>query len=102
MNRQYFSWLKDLLKPVRAQNVLLLCELQKDLPATVQNPPFPTPLDWDTVTELCNKNQTDALLSIEIFDTDFILTNSPVTFETRNDRRKNGDASCDSGPPVWQ
>ena len=24
---------------------------------------FPTPLDWDTVTELCNKNQTDALLS---------------------------------------
>jgi hypothetical protein len=45
---------------------------------------FPAPLDWDTVTELCNKNQTDALLSIEIFDTDFILTNSPVTFETRN------------------
>jgi hypothetical protein len=45
---------------------------------------FPTPLDWDTVTELCNKNQTDALLSIEIFDTDFILTHSPITFETRN------------------
>ncbi len=45
---------------------------------------FPTPLDWDTVTELCNKNQTDALLSIEIFDTDFLLTNSPVKIETRN------------------
>lgn len=45
---------------------------------------FPTPLDWDTVTELCNKNQTDALLSVEIFDTDFILTNSPVKLETRN------------------
>jgi hypothetical protein len=45
---------------------------------------FPTPLDWDTVTDLCNKNQTDALLSIEIFDTDFILTHSPITFEPRN------------------
>ncbi len=45
---------------------------------------FPAPLDWDIVTELCNKNQTDALLSIEIFDTDFILTNSPVTLESRN------------------
>ncbi len=44
---------------------------------------FPTPLDWNTVTEICNKNQTDALLSIEIFDTDFILTNSPVKIETR-------------------
>lgn len=45
---------------------------------------FPTPLDWDIVTELCNKNQTDALLSVEIFDTDLILTNSPVKLETRN------------------
>jgi hypothetical protein len=44
---------------------------------------FPTPLDWDTITDLCNKNQTDALLSVEIFDTDFILTNSPVKIETR-------------------
>lgn len=46
---------------------------------------FPTPLDWDTVTELCNKNQTDALLSVEIFDTDFILTNNPVKIETREE-----------------
>jgi hypothetical protein len=45
---------------------------------------FPTPLDWDTVTEICNKNQTDALLSVEIFDTDFLLTNSPVSLESRN------------------
>jgi hypothetical protein len=46
---------------------------------------FPTPLDWDTVEEICKKNQTEALLSVEIFDTDFILTNNPVKIETRDD-----------------
>jgi hypothetical protein len=46
---------------------------------------FPKPLDWEKVTELCNKNQTDALLSVEIFDTDFILTNNPVKVETRDE-----------------
>jgi hypothetical protein len=45
---------------------------------------FPTPLDWNTVTDICNKYQTDALLSIEIFDTDFILTNSPVKINTKD------------------
>jgi hypothetical protein len=45
---------------------------------------FPTPLDWNTVTDLCNKNQTDALLSIEIFDTDFILTNNPIKVNTND------------------
>jgi hypothetical protein len=45
---------------------------------------FPTPLDWNTVTDLCSKNQTDALLSIEIFDTDFILTNSPIKVNMGN------------------
>ena len=39
---------------------------------------FPAPLDWNTVTDICNRHQTDALLSIEIFDTDFILTHNPV------------------------
>jgi hypothetical protein len=46
---------------------------------------FPAPLDWETVTGLCDKHQTDALLSIEIFDTDFILTNNPVKLETREE-----------------
>jgi hypothetical protein len=45
---------------------------------------FPPPLDWETVTDICNKNQTDALFSIEIFDTDFMLTNNPVKLETRD------------------
>lgn len=49
---------------------------------------FPTPLDWETVSEICSRHQTDALLSVEIFDTDFILTNSPVKIETRDDAGK--------------
>jgi len=46
---------------------------------------FPAPLDWDIVAELCNKHQTDALLSVEIFDTDLILTNNPVKLESRDE-----------------
>jgi len=49
---------------------------------------FPTPMDWDMVTELCDKYQTDALFSIEIFDTDFILTNAPVKIDTKDDAGK--------------
>lgn len=49
---------------------------------------FPTPLDWDLVSEICARHQTDVLLSIEIFDTDFILSNSPVKIDTKNDDGK--------------
>jgi hypothetical protein len=47
---------------------------------------FPTPLDWNAVTDICNKHETDALLSLEIFDTDFILTNSPVKLDVKDDQ----------------
>lgn len=36
---------------------------------------FPQPLSWTEVSRLCQKHSADALLSIEIFDTDFLLTN---------------------------
>jgi len=49
---------------------------------------FPTPLDWNTVSDICSKHQTDALLSIEIFDTDFILTNAPVKIDTKDENGK--------------
>lgn len=29
---------------------------------------FPAPLDWNTVERICRQNQTDALLSLEVFD----------------------------------
>ncbi|NJK85587.1 MAG: tetratricopeptide repeat protein [Bacteroidales bacterium] len=37
---------------------------------------FPPALSWDEVSRLCNKYGSDALLSIEIFDTDFLVTNA--------------------------
>jgi hypothetical protein len=36
---------------------------------------FPKPLAWNEVSALCKKYQADAILAIEIFDSDFILTN---------------------------
>lgn len=36
---------------------------------------FPDQLDWKTIENLCRKYKAQAVLSIEIFDTDFILTN---------------------------
>ena len=36
---------------------------------------FPVPLDWDKVSQLCTKYSSDAILSIEIFDSDFLVTN---------------------------
>ncbi|HEX2394879.1 MAG TPA: DUF6340 family protein [Bacteroidales bacterium] len=49
---------------------------------------FPTPLDWNSVTEICNRHNTDVLLSIEIFDTDFLLTNKPVKIDTQTEDGK--------------
>jgi hypothetical protein len=49
---------------------------------------FPDPLDWNTVTEICNEHKTDILLSIEIFDTDFLLTNNPVKIDTKTEDGK--------------
>ncbi len=47
---------------------------------------FPAPLEWNIIDEICKRHQSDAVLAIEIFDTDFILTNSPVKIETANDK----------------
>ncbi len=39
---------------------------------------FPEPMDWDQVSALCEKHKADALLTVEIFDSDFIISN-PVS-----------------------
>ncbi len=36
---------------------------------------FPDPLDWNKVTGLCKKYKVDALVSLETYDSDFIVTN---------------------------
>ncbi len=46
---------------------------------------FPTPLEWNAISDLCSKYQADAVLSIEVFDSDFILTNNPVSISVKDD-----------------
>jgi len=36
---------------------------------------FPAPLGWSKVQELCDKYEVDALVSLETYDSDFIVTN---------------------------
>ncbi|MBN1414447.1 MAG: hypothetical protein JW973_05055 [Bacteroidales bacterium] len=36
---------------------------------------FPAPFNWDEVSRLCQKFNADAILAIEIFDSDFLVTN---------------------------
>lgn len=36
---------------------------------------FPEPLSWDTIEYFCKKYDVDAIIAIEQFDTDFIVTN---------------------------
>jgi hypothetical protein len=40
---------------------------------------FPEPLDWDRVTELCEEYDVDALVSLETFDSDFLITHGTRT-----------------------
>jgi hypothetical protein len=47
---------------------------------------FPTPLEWKIVSDICDKHQADALLSMEIFDTDFILAHVPVKIDIKDDQ----------------
>ena len=41
---------------------------------------FPEPLDWTTIEELCSKYKVDAIIALETFDSDFIITNGRVDF----------------------
>lgn len=44
---------------------------------------FPDQLSWDQINELCNKYQADAVVAIEIFDTDFIITHGTRSKPTK-------------------
>ena len=46
---------------------------------------LPSLLDWNEVKDICSRYEADAVMSIETFDSDFILTNLPVNTETRNE-----------------
>lgn len=42
---------------------------------------FPSPLSWDEIIRLCEKYQADAILSVELFDSDFLVTNPVQVFK---------------------
>jgi Family of unknown function (DUF6340) len=45
---------------------------------------FPSPLQWDVIEKICRENNTDALFSLELFDTDSKISYAanPVTINT--------------------
>lgn len=51
---------------------------------------FPAPLDWRQIDQLTRKYNTDALLAIEIFDSNFIVTNGKRK-NTRTVEDKDGN-----------
>jgi Family of unknown function (DUF6340) len=73
--------LKDaLLKTDRFDEIVMI----SDHLNTVNPAQFPTPLSWEVVSELCNKNKADLLFALELFDTDSKLTYAvqPVKINT--------------------
>ena len=45
---------------------------------------FPKPLQWNEVERHCQKHGADAVLGIEILDSDFIITNNPFEEKTKD------------------
>jgi len=57
---------------------------------------FPPQLDWNTIEGLCRKYKAQAVLSIEIFDTDFIPTSGKrVTTKTVGEGDKKREVQVD-------
>ncbi len=45
---------------------------------------FPPPLSWDQINELCKKYDVDAILSLENFDSNFIITSGSKSSEQKD------------------
>ncbi len=45
---------------------------------------FPDPLSWSTILQLCEKYKVDAIVALETFDTDFIVTNAKNKIEKKD------------------
>ncbi|MBN2350767.1 MAG: tetratricopeptide repeat protein [Bacteroidales bacterium] len=55
---------------------------------------FPTPLPWEKVEQLCEKYDADAIVSLETYDSDFIISKDILSL---TDLRVNGTASVNCG-----
>lgn len=49
---------------------------------------FPDPLSWQVISKLCAKYETDAVVAIETFDSDYIITNGSRTVEKKDENGK--------------
>jgi hypothetical protein len=49
---------------------------------------FPMPLSWEVVEELCNKYQVDAILCVETYDSDFIVTRGTKVVDKKDKEGK--------------
>jgi tetratricopeptide (TPR) repeat protein len=56
-------------------NLYQLEKINERYPGGGKKAVFPKPMSWDKIASLCQKYQVDAILAIEIFDSDFIVTN---------------------------
>lgn len=45
---------------------------------------LPDPMDWNTIESICKKYQTDAVILLETYDSDFIVTNTEKDVEEKN------------------
>ncbi len=45
---------------------------------------FPTPLGWDTISKICQDNNTDALIALETYDSDCIITHATGNVQVNN------------------
>jgi hypothetical protein len=70
----------ELVKDNRFDEVKVVTDNFTTLNPTV----FPSPLSWDIVEKICSENNTDALFSLELFDTDSKISYSahPVKLNT--------------------
>ncbi|MBC7451195.1 MAG: hypothetical protein H7259_06870 [Cytophagales bacterium] len=62
------------------KGVLLTDELTGDGSGTT----FPAPLTWDVIEKICQENHTDAVIALETYDSDCIITNVAGQVTTTN------------------
>jgi len=51
---------------------------EKVIEKTVSSNEFPKPFDWDQINQLCSEYKVDAIISLELFDSDYIIPTSMV------------------------
>lgn len=63
---------------------------------------FPPQLTWETIEKLCEKYETDAILSLETYDSDFIVTHGTRVGEKGLQIYANGVARVDCGFRLYE